>query len=198
MSCSKLYTTNLATQTHAEACMWLWLCLDYACIKVKGKRYKKRNSETTRNTRVYYLFLSSFFSLFSIIQLSFKLHSFFRAVHFFCTHSFIYSFGSPINRKVQRESLQYTLYSIVFCSYSTLMSVQLNKFHHVYFFFSGNFSRMSFFLEKYLSIVNLRSNLIEISIFFFLLHLTLRKKEKNQQRKVGSSHWTCVYMLVSP
>lgn len=72
--------------------------------------------------------------------------------------------------------------------------MQLNKFHDVYFFSVG-ISHVCRFFEKYLSIVKLRSNLIEISIFF-LLHLTLRKKEKNQQRKVGSSHWTCVYMLV--
>lgn len=137
-------------------------------------------------------YIICFIPLFSIFDNSIVLQAVFcfSCGPLFCTHSFIWITNKSHSTK--RLAPIYTLLDSFFF-YSTLISVQLNKFHDV--FFSVGISHVCRFFEKYLSIVKLRSNLIGISIFF-LLHLTLRKKEKNQQRKVGSSHWTCVYMLV--
>lgn len=121
MSCSKLYTPNLATQTHADACVWLWLCLDYTRIKVKGKRYKMLLSNKSeiriQNEILGYTicFIPLFFSIFDnsiVLQAVFC----FSCAPLFCTHSFIW-----ITNKSQGTKRLAPIYTLLDSFFSILL-----------------------------------------------------------------------------
>lgn len=68
----------------------------------------------------------------------------------------------------------------------------------MFIFFSVGISHVCRFFEKYLSIVKLRSNLIEISIFFLFTFDTQKERKKLTEKSGFVTLNMCLYASISP